>query len=68
MADRRFCPLLPEQEKLRPTGGMQSVAAARNQSCAAACGARGLLCRSPDFWFVNMCSGEVAGPALGSTK
>ncbi|GAB4822166.1 hypothetical protein N2152v2_009212 [Parachlorella kessleri] len=56
VADRRFCPLLPEHEKLRPTADMQPVAAERNQSCAAACVARGLLCRSPDFWFVNMCS------------
>lgn len=60
VADRRFCPLLPPDQRLRPTPGMRAVAAQRNQSCIAACEvAGGLWCRPADFWFVNTCSGGL---------
>ena len=37
LADQRFCPLLPEQHRLKPKPGLTAVAAAQHQSCLAAC-------------------------------
>lgn len=55
LADERYCPYLPEGVKLRPSRGLQPVAATRAQNCDAACADRGLRCHSPDFWFLNSC-------------
>jgi len=41
--------------RLRASGSLQPVAAARAQNCNAACGDRGLKCHAPDFWFLNSC-------------
>jgi len=41
--------------RLRASGSLQPVAAARAQHCNAACGDRGLKCHAPDFWFLNSC-------------
>ena len=55
LADERFCPYLPEHVKVKPSRGLQPVAANRAQNCNAACADRGLQCHSPDFWFLNSC-------------
>ncbi|KAL3157358.1 hypothetical protein ABBQ32_011839 [Trebouxia sp. C0010 RCD-2024] len=37
LADQRFCPLLPEQLRLKPKEGLKAVPAAQHESCHAAC-------------------------------
>ena len=51
----RYCPYLPDDVKLKPSRGLQPVAASRAQNCNAACADRGLRCHAPDFWFLNSC-------------
>lgn len=37
LADQRFCPMLPDQHKLKPKQGLTAVAGAQHESCSAAC-------------------------------
>lgn len=37
LADQRFCPLLPDQHRLKPMAGLRAVAGALHESCSAAC-------------------------------
>lgn len=55
LADERYCPYLPEDVKVRPSRGLQPVAAKQGVNCNAACADRGLRCNAPDFWFLNSC-------------
>lgn len=61
MADRRFCPLIPEAERVRASEGMQAVAGRQHQNCVDVCAERGMLCGRNDFWWLNTCSGGRAG-------
>eukprot|EP00887_Chlorella_sp_A99_P006242 scaffold3.g6242.t1 len=57
VADRRFCPLLPPGPlAIPPSAGLAPLAARRNESCLDACGAAGMHCSAPDFWFLNTCA------------
>ncbi|KAI3435729.1 hypothetical protein D9Q98_001787 [Chlorella vulgaris] len=56
MADRRFCPLIPEAERVRASEGMQAVAGRQHQNCVDVCAERGMLCGRNDFWWLNTCS------------
>ena len=37
LADQRFCPLLPDQLRIKPREGLKPVTAAQHESCHAAC-------------------------------
>ena len=37
LADQRFCPLLPDQHRLKPRAGLRAVAGGQHESCSAAC-------------------------------
>ena len=38
LADKRFCPLLPDQLRVKPKEGLMALPAAQHESCSVACG------------------------------
>lgn len=56
VADRRFCPLLPQEQQLPPTEGMRPLPGRAWQSCKDVCAEGGLVCAPRDFWWLNSCA------------